>query len=63
MNDLLLDKRAVCSMLGGIHPSTLWRLVKAGRFPKPIRVSVQLRRWSRSECEAALELLKGARHG
>jgi predicted DNA-binding transcriptional regulator AlpA len=53
----LLDKRTVCAMLG-VHSSTLWRMVKAGRWPKPIPVSVQVRRWSKQECEAALEALK-----
>jgi prophage regulatory protein len=56
--DDLLDKRAVCRLLGGsrpINPSSLWRWIKAGRFPKPIAVGPQVRRWRRSDVEATLQ--------
>ncbi len=62
--DDLLDKRTVCRLFGGtkaIDQSTLWRWVKAGRVPKPIKVGPQVRRWSRQECEAALRLMIGGR--
>ena len=57
----LLDRRAVCYLLGGskpIHASTLWRLVKQGKIPQPIKISVQYRRWQRSEVEAAIDAMR-----
>ena len=55
----LVDIEAACRIIGGtetpIHPSTLWRLVKAGDLPKPIHLAAQIRRWRRSELEAFLE--------
>jgi predicted DNA-binding transcriptional regulator AlpA len=63
--DELLDKRAVCRFFGGterpIDQSTLWRGIKTGRFPKPIRIGPQVRRWSRQDCEAALRALMGCK--
>jgi predicted DNA-binding transcriptional regulator AlpA len=56
---MLLNKHDVCRLLGGIHSSTLWRLIKAERFPKPIKVSTQIRRWRLSDVEAALEAMRG----
>jgi predicted DNA-binding transcriptional regulator AlpA len=49
----LLDRRATCLLFGGIHPASLYRGVRQGRFPKPIKVGA-LSRWLRSECETAL---------
>ena len=60
-DDDLLDKNEVCQMLGGIHPSTLWRMVRAGKWPKPIKINTQIRRWSWYECHRTLEALKAGR--
>jgi predicted DNA-binding transcriptional regulator AlpA len=52
----LLDKRAVCALLGGsrpINPATLYRQVRRGLLPRPIKVGGSSR-WLRHECEAAL---------
>jgi predicted DNA-binding transcriptional regulator AlpA len=62
-SDGLLDRRAVCELLGGnkpLNPSTLYRAIKAGRFPKPIHVGGSSR-WLRAECEAALRRMVEAR--
>ena len=59
MNIQLLNRREVCYLLD-IHPSTLWRLIKQGKFPSPLHVGAQLRRWERSAVEAALEQLRRA---
>jgi predicted DNA-binding transcriptional regulator AlpA len=46
-----------CAFFGGstkpIHASTLWRGVKAGRYPKPILTGPNMRRWLPSECRVA----------
>jgi predicted DNA-binding transcriptional regulator AlpA len=53
----LLDKREVCVFFGGtkpINPSSLYRGIRQGRYPKPVKVGPGSSRWLRSECEAAL---------
>jgi predicted DNA-binding transcriptional regulator AlpA len=53
----LLHRAAVCALLGGsrpLHPATLYRGVKAGRYPSPIHVGPGSSRWLRAEVEAAL---------
>jgi predicted DNA-binding transcriptional regulator AlpA len=61
MQSDLLDRVEVCRYFGNIHPSTLWRGIKAGRFPRPIHIGPQIRRWARSECEAVLREMTEAR--
>ena len=58
-----LNRGETCEFFGGIDASTLYRGIKAGRYPKPVKVGPNSSRWIRIECEAALEILKGARHG
>jgi predicted DNA-binding transcriptional regulator AlpA len=57
----LLDKRQTCRFFGNIHPSTLWRGIKAGRYPAPIHIGPQVRRWSRVACEDALQAMVNGR--
>jgi predicted DNA-binding transcriptional regulator AlpA len=57
----LLNRHEVCIWFGGIHPSTLWRGIREGRYPAPIRIGPQLRRWSRADCESALQAMVEAR--
>jgi predicted DNA-binding transcriptional regulator AlpA len=54
----LLDRKAVERFFGGVkplHPSTVYRHIKAGRIPAPIKISAGCSRWSLAECEAALQ--------
>jgi len=60
MQPQLLDKAEVCRLFGGtrpLNPSTLYRGIKQGRFPKPVKVGPGTSRWLLSECEAALRLM------
>jgi predicted DNA-binding transcriptional regulator AlpA len=60
MQDHLLDRVEVCRLFGGtkpINPATLYRGIKLGRYPKPIKVGPGSSRWLRSECEAALRVM------
>jgi predicted DNA-binding transcriptional regulator AlpA len=57
----LMSRRDVCEFFGKIHPSTLWRGIRQGRYPAPIHVGPQLRRWSRADCEAVLRRMSEAR--
>jgi predicted DNA-binding transcriptional regulator AlpA len=59
----LLDRVEVCRLFGGtkpINPSTLYRQIKAGKFPRPIHVGGSSR-WLLSECQAVLRQLVEAR--
>ena len=52
----LLDRREVCRFFGGsrpLNPATLYRGIRKGLFPQPVRVGGSSR-WLRAECEAAL---------
>jgi predicted DNA-binding transcriptional regulator AlpA len=56
----LLDCAEVCRFFGGnrpINPATLYRGIRKGRFPKPIKVGPGSSRWLRDECEAALRIM------
>jgi predicted DNA-binding transcriptional regulator AlpA len=56
----LLHLKAVCEFFGGtrpLNPSTLYRGVKDGRYPPPVKIGPGSSRWLRSECEAARERL------
>jgi predicted DNA-binding transcriptional regulator AlpA len=49
----LMDKGEVCRYFGGLNPSTLYRHIRKGTLPKPVKVGGSSR-WLRDECEAAL---------
>jgi predicted DNA-binding transcriptional regulator AlpA len=58
----LLDRRAVEVFFGGtkpLHSSTVYRHIKAGLIPRPIKISAGCSRWSLAECEAALARMGG----
>jgi predicted DNA-binding transcriptional regulator AlpA len=60
----LLDKRAVCRMFGGSRPinvATLYRGIRKGRYPRPVKVGPGSSRWLRSECEASLKAMVDGR--
>jgi predicted DNA-binding transcriptional regulator AlpA len=58
----LMNIRETCIFFGGkdspLDPSTLYKGIRLGRFPKPIKIGPQTSRWRRSECEAALARLQ-----
>src|SRR5436309_2808711 len=54
----LLDRALVCRYFGGSKPinlSTLYRRIRQGRYPKPVKVGPVASRWLRDQCEAALQ--------
>ena len=60
----LLDRREVCRLFGGtkpIDPATLYRGIRRGHFPRPVKVGPGSSRWLRSECEAALQAMVDGR--
>jgi predicted DNA-binding transcriptional regulator AlpA len=64
MNDEFLDCDAVCRLIGGskpINPATLYRNIRAGRYPAAVHVGPGSSRWLRSEVEAALARMVEAR--
>ena len=60
----LLDRRKVCLLLGGskpINPSTLYRGIRQGRYPKPVKLSPGCSRWLLTEIEAVIRSMVAAR--
>ena len=60
----LLDKAETCRFFGGsrpINPATLYRGIREGRFPRPVKVGPGTSRWLRAECEAALAAMVSER--
>jgi predicted DNA-binding transcriptional regulator AlpA len=56
----LLDRNTVCRLIGGTRPinaATLYRGIRKGRYPKPVKVGPGSSRWLRVECEAALQAM------
>jgi len=50
----LLNIRQTCWLFGSIHPASLYRGIRAGRFPRPVKVGPGTSRWLRHEVEACL---------
>jgi predicted DNA-binding transcriptional regulator AlpA len=60
----LLDRRQTCFFFGGskpIDPSTLYRGIRQGRYPRPVKVGPGSSRWLREECEASLKVMVDGR--
>ena len=57
----LLDLAATCARLGGIHPATLYRGIKAKRYPAPLKIGPKTNRWNSAELDAVIEQLGAAR--
>jgi predicted DNA-binding transcriptional regulator AlpA len=56
----LFDRDAACAFFGGTRPinvATLYRGIRRGRYPRPVKVGPGSSRWLRSECEAALQAM------
>jgi predicted DNA-binding transcriptional regulator AlpA len=63
MQDLLTLKE-VRRLFGGSRPldaATIYRGIKAGRYPAPIKIGPGSSRWLRAECEAALAAMIAGR--
>jgi predicted DNA-binding transcriptional regulator AlpA len=65
LDDELMTRPEVEAFFGGpdgpIHHTTLYRGIKAGRFPRPIYIGRQTVRWLRSECVTARQQFIDAR--
>ena len=62
----LIDIDEVCRVFGGtrpLHPATIYRGIKKGLYPAPIKVSRHASRWSREECLAAISAQAAKRGG
>jgi Prophage CP4-57 regulatory protein (AlpA) len=60
----LWDREVTCLFFGGtkpIHPATLYRGMRRGVFPQPIKIGVGVVRWRPDECRAALERMASER--
>jgi predicted DNA-binding transcriptional regulator AlpA len=53
----LLTMTETCQFFGGskpINPATLYRGIKAGRYPAPVKIGPNISRWLLARCEASL---------
>ena len=60
----LMDRGEVCRYFGGSRPlnaATLYRGIRQGRYPRPVKVGPGSSRWLRSECELALQAMVDGR--
>lgn len=61
----LVDEGSARAIIGGagtpISRATLWRGVKSGRYPKPLKVGPASNRWRRDELIAVIEKAAAAR--
>jgi predicted DNA-binding transcriptional regulator AlpA len=60
----LLDRVEVCRFFGGsrpLNPATLYRGIRVGRYPAPVKVGPGSSRWLRVESEAALAAMAQGR--
>jgi predicted DNA-binding transcriptional regulator AlpA len=60
----LLTMRDVCALFGGSRPidaSTLYRGIRAGRYPAPIKVGPGSSRWLRAEVEGVIAAMVARR--
>lgn len=55
MQNELLNRAEVCRFFGSLNASTLYRGIRQGRYPRPVKVGPGSSRWLRSECEAVLQ--------
>jgi predicted DNA-binding transcriptional regulator AlpA len=56
-NNDLIDVNELARMFGGVSKATIWRGVRNGLFPKPVKFGPFLCRWSRREAQAHLNKL------
>jgi len=64
LDDDLLDVEATCAFLGGnkpIHFSTLYKGIRAGRFPRPIKIGPATSRWRGRDLRDCVARLADAR--
>jgi predicted DNA-binding transcriptional regulator AlpA len=63
----LLDVGETCRFFGGanspLNPATLYRGIKTGKYPRPLKVGPGTSRWVQSECEEALLKMIALRDG
>lgn len=60
-DQMLFTDLEVCEMLS-IGRSTLWKMARIGKFPKPICVSPKIRRWHRKDVDQWLETAEEVRN-
>jgi predicted DNA-binding transcriptional regulator AlpA len=64
METEFLDRVAVCRLIGGnrpIHAATLYRGIRKGHYPRPVKVGPGSSRWLLSEVVTALQTMVAGR--
>lgn len=64
-DETLLNCREVGLLFGGaaqpLDPSTVYRWVRDGKIPPPIKLARKISRWRRSECLAVIQRMADER--
>ena len=62
---VLMDAVETCRFFGGanspLNPATLYRGIKSGKYPKPIKIGPGTSRWVLGECQQKLREMIAAR--
>jgi predicted DNA-binding transcriptional regulator AlpA len=53
VSNLLLNEKEVTEFLK-IHRATLWRAIKSGHLPAPIKIGTRLNRWRVADIEKSI---------
>ena len=61
VKNLRLITLAAVSEITGVSSATIYRLMRAGQFPRPVKIGVQAVRWRHDEIEAHIAELSKAR--
>jgi len=65
LHDYLVGIQDACRILGGpdspVHPSTLYRGIAAGRYPKALKIGANSNRWWHGELKAVVKTISEAR--
>ena len=56
----MLNSQQVCDLMA-FSPATLWRLIRAKRFPAPLKVGPQTVRWRADELTAYQDRISAER--
>jgi predicted DNA-binding transcriptional regulator AlpA len=59
----LIDWQEMCAELGGVSRTTLWRGVKDGKFPPPIKLGPFLAKWRRGDGTRVIQKKLAERDG
>lgn len=62
-DERMMTMGETCRFFGGqekpLDKTTLYRWIRLGKVPKPVKLTIRKSRWRYSECLAAIEKMQG----